>query len=743
MGYLNERIYQQLGVKPDDCYVKLKGNGGQLVSVPIFTSDRNDNIKILLYDIEREIIELENSGKEYEDAEGITHQKTAYQIRYNPQYLAEHPDSPKYKIQPGEKTRPFFPSRILDKYDKGEFIKTLYLTEGYIKAFYGALKGFDIVGLTSVTCYTEKDTKKLHNDIIKLIKKCGVKNVVMIYDGDCLDISKKDLERGEELTRRPNMFFSSAIAMKNLLSGIDGVEFWFSHIIRPTEDSPKGLDDLLEANRGREEDIVSDLRELGSVGTTGMGRYFYRLNLTTNANRLRTYFGFGSDQLFFDKWRHIIGHKSFLYFGNRYHQKEDGSLELEIPLELTKYFRIGTGYFRLVPYKDVHTGEEREKLVQWSKTCIIDDFKDRVKNPTEKIRKLNGFTYLPDNEKYMRITEDKRWNYYDAIKYDPKPGYFPTIDRFISHIFEEQKEMGLDYIQLLYQRPRQMLPILCLVSTERQTGKTTFCNFLNDLFGENAIIVGNNAFTGNFNGFMAGKLLVMCDETSLSDKMEVTEKIKRMSTEKNMLVEYKGQDAQPIPNFAKFILCSNNEKNFIYTDRNEVRFWVRKVQQLATVETHLIEKMHEEIPAFLYFLNTRKLSTQESSRAWFDFELLKTKALLDLQNEQRPTAIKEITEYLRDLFFCAKVPKLQIALSDIWEQVDYLRTGKTAQSNVRRMIKDHLNTEPTRGRYKLFAKSANTFTGETVVLQYDKNGTFYTFNVSDFLTPAEIEMFNK
>ena len=109
---------------------------------------------------------------------------------------------------------------------------------------------------------------------------------------------------------------------------------------------------------------------------------------------------------------------------------------------------------------------------------------------------------------------------------------------------------------------------------------------------------------------------------------------------------------------------------------------------------------------------------------------------------KRPTVLKEITEYLRNLFLCAKVPKLQVALSDLWDQVDYLRTGKTAQSNVRRLIKEHLNTEPTRGRYKLYVKGADTYNGATTVLHYDKNGTFYTFNASDFLTPTEMEMFN-
>ena len=194
----------------------------------------------------------------------------------------------------------------------------------------------------------------------------------------------------------------------------------------------------------------------------------------------------------------------------------------------------------------------------------------------------------------------------------------------LQHVFGEQLEMGLDYVQLMYQRPKQMLPILCLVSKERQTGKTTFCNFLNDLFGENCIIVGNNAFTGQFNGFLAGKILVCCDETKLADRsdtVEVTEKLKRMATERYTMIEFKGQDAQQLPNFAKFILCSNNERNFVYTDKEEVRFWVRKVGHLDAVNTHILEAIHDEIPGFLYYLNNRKLSTEERTRALFDFDL--------------------------------------------------------------------------------------------------------------------------
>ena len=288
--------------------------------------------------------------------------------------------------------------------------------------------------------------------------------------------------------------------------------------------------------------------------------------------------------------------------------------------------------------------------------------------------------------------------------------------------------MGLDYIQLMYQRPKQQLPILCLVSRERQTGKTTFCNFLSDLFGENSIIVGNNAFTGQFNGFLAGKLIVCCDETKLAernDTVEITEKIKRMATERYSMIEFKGQDAQQLPNFAKFVLCSNNERNFIYTDKEEVRFWVRKIGHIDKLNTHLIEAIHDEIPAFLYFLNNRQLSTEERTRAWFDFELLKTEALKELQEQQQPVVIRELNEWLEDMFVVTGKNSLCYSLADLQENIKYFQTSKTAQTKIRALISEHLGINPKRGRYTYFYKNLG-FDGEHV-LQTSKTGSFFEF----------------
>ena len=58
----------------------------------------------------------------------------------------------------------------------------------------------------------------------------------------------------------------------------------------------------------------------------------------------------------------------------------------------------------------------------------------------------------------------------------------------------------------------------------------------------------------------------------LLNKMEDTEKIKNLSTAGDYKIEAKGKDRREIEFFAKFVLCSNNEKNPIIIPREEVRF---------------------------------------------------------------------------------------------------------------------------------------------------------------------------
>ena len=63
-SYLQSRVYEELGLNPDDNYVEvyLKGIHGddRLVKTPIFSSDDHDNIRILVYTLERRLIEFDH-----------------------------------------------------------------------------------------------------------------------------------------------------------------------------------------------------------------------------------------------------------------------------------------------------------------------------------------------------------------------------------------------------------------------------------------------------------------------------------------------------------------------------------------------------------------------------------------------------------------------------------------------------------------------------------------------------------
>ena len=84
-----------------------------------------------------------------------------------------------------------------------------------------------------------------------------------------------------------------------------------------------------------------------------------------------------------------------------------------------------------------------------------------------------------------------------------------TIESMLKHIFGDQYEMGLDYLQLLYTKPTQILPVLCLVSKENHTGKTTFLDFLEMLFKGNTAIIGTADIEGDFNQHYISKHIIM------------------------------------------------------------------------------------------------------------------------------------------------------------------------------------------------------------------------------------------
>lgn len=696
--YINR--LKELGVTEKDCKTVLNYEVGNDCTEKTgeyqFIREGDKGIDIYFFDLHGNVIYFDDKAKEYNRQCKTTN--TEYKITR----LAEPNGDMKYKFPSGVgETFPWIPPALVKKYKKREVIRTLYLTEGAFKAFKSSLHGLDIVGLTSITHY-KGSNGMMYKDVIRIIQDCKVENVVMLYDADCLNISQKDLVAGEDISRRPNTFYNSMVSIYNLLLEFD-VNIFFAHILNDIEGNPKGLDDLYVSMKGHEELVTNDLLSLSRINS-----FTYKLNLRTNFKRLKSYFGLGNHVAFFEKHKEEIKNNggAFVFFGSKYKLETDertGEIlpTLLFPSDLNKFFRCGDDYFELV---DTPTpfGETEQKLTKRSITTIKDDFgKDAIKH----IKKYKAFVNIPNNQNYQRIINNC-YNTYNPITHEVQEGSWKFTQMFLEHIFGDYYEIGLDYVTILYRYPTEILPVLCLVSTERRTGKTTFLDWLCDIFGDNACVVGNEEFKSQFNGVFLTKLIMGLDETSLADNREITERIKWLSTTKKIPVQKKGVDFNIVDNFCHLIMCSNQESNFVFTEKEEVRYFVLKIPSLDGKEmTDLRKRLQQEIPAFLYYIQNRTITYPKKSRQWFAYELTRTKAFEALCENQKPRCQKIIEQWINDTVTDFGLNELKMTKSALIDILPELRKWENQINDTLKRIGCEKQTKTERFKIPYWGKN--------------------------------------
>lgn len=650
-SYFEARIIDELGVTDELNQIRLKfedleSNTSREVNYKIFDEDEAGNIIITPFTLRRELIQYD-SQKATPTVRNIenSRRKVFYVTRLKvPEVFTDkkgNEQTAKYKFPKGAETQPFITPGLCDKFEKKQKIKTLVLTEGYFKAFRGYMAGLDIVGLSSISHYKQKDTETMYTDILELIKVCQVENVIMLYDGDARNISTKDLAAKRELRRRPMGFINSARNVRELLKDC-GVDIYFAAVSSDEiAGNPKGLDDLYNTLPDESQMITKDL-----VTFSSPCKYFWRLNIRFDMGPLYKWFSLDSAENFRELHSKAIGNREFIYNGTTYKYIEDlGKLEIVTPGDAKLYFRVGDDYYKYVKRPNKY-GNEDLVFMRRLKTTIQED---HGKKFIQFIPKYESFCNVPDHINYQRVYNNC-FNTYAPFDHEPEEGDCSSIIEFMKHIFGPQLQLGLDYVQLLYQRPTQILPILCLVSKENGTGKSTFIKLMKAIFTQNCTNIGNDDLGNQFN-FWVTKLLVTCEESFIEKKV-IIEKIKALSTADTTNMNKKGKDQDEIEVFLKFIFASNNEDNFIYASKDDIRYWVVKVPVFSGPEkTNLMQEMVDEIPAFLDFLNKREMSTTNQSRMWFRPEQIRTEALDKLVQNSRPGIEKELYEALKTLFF--------------------------------------------------------------------------------------------
>ena len=405
---------------------------------------------------------------------------------------------------------------------------------------------------------------------------------------------------------------------------------------------------------------------------------------------------------------------------------------------LIPYIRVGTTYYKIIERPQI-SGDKITSLVKWSRETII---QDHGKKYIYEIPKYDGFCCIPNHLKYQKTIENF-YNIYNEIPYQPSISVvlsdeIPFSISFMQHIFGNQVDLGLDYLKILLENPTQILPILCLVSKERATGKTTFLKWLKEIFGRNMTYIKGDSFNSQFNSDWASMLIIAIDEVFF-DRKEITERLKYLSTTNKDKLENKGKDREEIDFFGKFILCSNNEDNFIQIDENEIRFWVLKINPIKSENTEFLQNLITEIPLFLSFLIHRKFHSEKKSRMWFAPEEIKTKALQKLILKNSNKLECKMIELLYEFFESTEETEIKAVPQDILNMLNRIfRQLYYSRNDVRNVLKEKWNLEPQKNGLT-YTRYDTDYSGNF----YKSNSVGRYFNISkDFILEKYIDLSN-
>lgn len=352
-----------------------------------------------------------------------------------------------------------------------------------------------------------------------------------------------------------------------------------------------------------------------------------------------------------------------------------------------EFVKVGDDYFQRVIARDDYTGTYSTDYKRRKK----DEIKtEKGKDFMGSIERYDQWTIRPTHQNFQRIYEyeydglrNRLLNDYHKLSYEAVAFDLPTdwitmdyeqipqitnVAKFFKHIANYDKygnqfvTLLWDYVSIMYLFPERKLQLLALVSTEEGTGKSTFIEFLLEIFGNNAVVAKTDSMTAKFNGLLAGKLVVGIEETK-DNRDDLENTLKDLITGKKMLVERKTVDAVSVTNFIKLVVASNHPEQFLKVGVNTTRHAVLHVPKLKFSDSNFFKKIVAEIPHFLYFIETRGIFTPDTDRLWFAPELWENEALLKLRAASKDVVVTAMEGLIEDLFLKCAICEPCIRLS--------------------------------------------------------------------------------
>jgi hypothetical protein len=319
------------------------------------------------------------------------------------------------------------------------------------------------------------------------------------------------------------------------------------------------------------------------------------------------------------------------------------------------FIRVNDNYYKVVPAGN----GDSEELIHLLKSTIKDDYGADI---FPMIAKYDKFCMEPNNIDWVRALGNK-YNKYTNIGHVSKEfdvnGDLSEINwslNLLHHLFQDKFALGLEYMQVLYLLPKQAMPIVVFGSKERETGKSTFNNWMRYIYGGNSASTDVKSMKSSFNSHIAEKLVISIEET-ISDSLDLVNDLKNLSTAKFLTVNEKFVKEYDVDFYGKFIVYTNEPDKFLVIDKEETRFWVNLVPSLGEKkDDRIYEYLQDEIPYFLHYLKSLPMGVSRG-RMWFSPAEIETEQLRAAKKESVNALEYEINDHLDN--FCSNHPKIQ------------------------------------------------------------------------------------
>lgn len=241
----------------------------------------------------------------------------------------------KYKSPVGSGSHVYIPQKVRTLYEYTRNFDRLYIAEGEKKAEKMCKHGLFAIGIPGITALADKN-KRLPQCVELLVKRCSVKEVCFMLDGDLFDLSGS-IEPDKDILQRPRSFYYAVKNYKEYFRtfynlGIN-IQIYFGYV-QPTTNQ-KGIDDLLVKNlSGSEHLLIEEIKQLANEkDMNGIYVKMHRISTMTD-QQLEAIWGYNDAEKFAVKHKEKL--ESLPYFTMWKHKwrfNEDGIFESAQPLE--------------------------------------------------------------------------------------------------------------------------------------------------------------------------------------------------------------------------------------------------------------------------------------------------------------------------------------------------------------------------------------------------------------------------